>query len=139
VLICYGLPQFMLALPPGAAVYYMVQKYYRHINRHASSWISAALTRAGIPHHTVARQREVCTGLQCNAMQCIRRSLKRLDTITRSPVYGSFAETMKGVLVIRALARTRSFIDAHFVALDNCLRTSYNSMRHVPHSCPALK
>lgn len=57
-----------------------------------------------------------------------RRSLKRLDTITRSPVYGYFAETMKGAQVIRALQQTSRFINEQFVALDRCLQTSYNSM-----------
>lgn len=38
------------------------------------------------------------------------RQLKRLESVTRSPIYSNFGETVSGVSVIRAFGRSESFI-----------------------------
>ncbi|KAJ3127767.1 hypothetical protein HK100_009566 [Physocladia obscura] len=49
----------------------------------------------------------------------ITRSLKRLESSTRSPVYSAFGEMLAGVTTIRAFGKTKTHIEHLFLALDN--------------------
>ncbi len=47
------------------------------------------------------------------------RELKRLDSISRSPVYAHFSETLAGVTTIRAFGKESQFIADNQTQLDN--------------------
>jgi ABC-type multidrug transport system fused ATPase/permease subunit len=49
----------------------------------------------------------------------ISRDLKRLDSITRSPIYSLFTETLLGVTIIRAFNKKDYFINEIFKRIDN--------------------
>jgi ABC-type multidrug transport system fused ATPase/permease subunit len=44
---------------------------------------------------------------------CISRDLKRLEAVSRSPIYSSFSETLSGLETIRAFGETPRFIAEH--------------------------
>ncbi|NXW92597.1 MRP7 protein, partial [Alopecoenas beccarii] len=80
VIITYGLPWIGLVLLPLAALYFSIQRYYRHTSR----------------------------------------ELKRLYSVTLSPIYTHFSETLSGLSSIRAMRATQRF------ELENQLRLEQN-------------
>ncbi|NXH19972.1 MRP7 protein, partial [Bucco capensis] len=80
VMITYGLPWIGLILPPLAALYFSIQRYYRRTSR----------------------------------------ELKRLCSVTLSPIYTHFSETLSGLSSIRAMRATQRF------ELENQLRLEQN-------------
>eukprot|EP00124_Ichthyophonus_hoferi_P000162 Ihof_evm26s5 gene=Ihof_evmTU26s5 len=56
------------------------------------------------------------------------RELKRLEAITRSPVYGHFSEVIDGVPVIRALRLEDQFMQNNMMALSANQKALYNSI-----------
>mmetsp|Transcript_9780 Transcript_9780/g.14754 ORF Transcript_9780/g.14754 Transcript_9780/m.14754 type:complete len:854 (+) Transcript_9780:3062-5623(+) len=50
------------------------------------------------------------------------RELKRIDSITNSPIYSHFSETLSGVSTIRAYSRQDAFIEENEQRLDKNLR-----------------
>lgn len=46
------------------------------------------------------------------------RELKRLESITRSPIFQQFSETLTGSIVIRAYDDTRRFVDKNWASID---------------------
>lgn len=56
------------------------------------------------------------------------RSLKRFDSVSVSPIYQHFDETLNGVTVIRAMSVQQRFID------ENANRTNYNANAYVSYS-----
>lgn len=55
------------------------------------------------------------------------RELKRLDSVTRSPVFSNFTETISGVATIRAFGATQQFLQAMMDCIDNNVRPFYYS------------
>eukprot|EP00760_Papus_ankaliazontas_P037850 PhM_4_TR8764/c1_g1_i1/m.37091 len=53
-----------------------------------------------------------------------QRSLKRLDSVNKSPVFSHFTETLSGVDVIKAYGNTMTFLHENRRRLDNMARTS---------------
>ena len=53
------------------------------------------------------------------------RELRRLDSVTRSPIYSNFSETLSGVYTVRAFRATDRFLDAFAVLLDTNQRVFY--------------
>ena len=51
--------------------------------------------------------------------------LKRLDNVTKSPIYAHFSETLGGITTIRAFGDTERFSEASNVALDKNVQASY--------------
>lgn len=51
---------------------------------------------------------------------CISRDLKRLEAISRTPIYSSFSETLSGLETIRAFGATDRFV------LDHCDKMNRN-------------
>ncbi|XP_077734144.1 ATP-binding cassette sub-family C member 2 [Canis aureus] len=47
------------------------------------------------------------------------RQLKRLDSVTRSPIYSHFSETVSGLSVIRAFEHQQRFLKHNEVGIDN--------------------
>ncbi|PRP88412.1 hypothetical protein PROFUN_03326 [Planoprotostelium fungivorum] len=47
------------------------------------------------------------------------RELKRLDSISKSPIYAQFSETLYGHATIRAFNRQTAFIEKNYVKVDN--------------------
>ncbi|XP_011404304.1 PREDICTED: multidrug resistance-associated protein 7-like isoform X1 [Amphimedon queenslandica] len=55
------------------------------------------------------------------------RELKRLSTVTLSPVYAHFQETLTGLTTIRALRATKRFMKENETKLDMSQRANYGS------------
>lgn len=53
------------------------------------------------------------------------RQLKRLESVTKSPIYNQFGETLAGVSTIRAFGSTQSFIDYSKSLVDKNQRCYY--------------
>ncbi|KFP36442.1 Canalicular multispecific organic anion transporter 2, partial [Chlamydotis macqueenii] len=53
------------------------------------------------------------------------RQLKRLESVSRSPIYSHFSETVSGASVIRAYRRVKSFIDISDLKLDENQKSYY--------------
>ncbi|XP_056198345.1 ATP-binding cassette sub-family C member 3 isoform X1 [Falco biarmicus] len=53
------------------------------------------------------------------------RQLKRLESVSRSPVYSHFSETVSGASVIRAYRRVKSFVDISDVKMDENQKSYY--------------
>ena len=47
------------------------------------------------------------------------REVKRLESVSRSPVYSHFSETLQGAVTVRAYSRSDSFFKEHMKRLDN--------------------
>uniref|UniRef100_A0A8C0EXQ0 ABC-type glutathione-S-conjugate transporter n=1 Tax=Bubo bubo TaxID=30461 RepID=A0A8C0EXQ0_BUBBB len=53
------------------------------------------------------------------------RQLKRLESVSRSPIYSHFSETVSGASVIRAYRRVKSFVDISDVKMDENQKSYY--------------
>ncbi|XP_030317744.1 canalicular multispecific organic anion transporter 2 isoform X2 [Calypte anna] len=53
------------------------------------------------------------------------RQLKRLESVSRSPIYSHFSETVSGASVIRAYRRVKSFVDISDTKIDENLKSYY--------------
>lgn len=53
------------------------------------------------------------------------REAKRLDSISRSPRFAHFKETLQGLVVIRSFGKTESFLDAFYAKLEMGQRMFY--------------
>nr|XP_057929330.1 ATP-binding cassette sub-family C member 10 isoform X2 [Doryrhamphus excisus] len=92
VMMSYGLPWLLLALPPLALMYYRTQRFYRHTSR----------------------------------------ELKRLCSVTLSPVYSHFSETVSGLGTIRASRSCARFEEESLQRLEQnqrCLFLSKAAMQ----------
>lgn len=56
------------------------------------------------------------------------RQLKRLESVSRSPVYSHFNETLLGVSVIRAFEEQKRFIKQNDVKVDENQKAYYPSI-----------
>ncbi|XP_058240892.1 canalicular multispecific organic anion transporter 1 isoform X4 [Hemibagrus wyckioides] len=53
------------------------------------------------------------------------RQLRRLDSVSRSPIYSHFGETVAGLSVIRAYRHQKRFLEYNKVTIDNNLKSIY--------------
>ncbi|KAF7686818.1 canalicular multispecific organic anion transporter 1 [Silurus meridionalis] len=53
------------------------------------------------------------------------RQLRRLDSVSRSPIYSHFGETVAGLSVIRAYRHQERFLEHNRVTIDNNLKSVY--------------
>lgn len=53
------------------------------------------------------------------------RQLRRLDSVSRSPIYSHFGETVAGLSVIRAYRHQERFLEHNKVTIDNNLKSVY--------------
>lgn len=53
------------------------------------------------------------------------RELKRLDNVTKSPIYAHFSETLNGITTIRAFGDTARFASLSYANLDKNVQASY--------------
>ena len=56
------------------------------------------------------------------------RELRRLDSVTRSPIYSSFSETLTGIYTIRAFGATERFLSTFSALLDTNQRVFYMAL-----------
>lgn len=54
-----------------------------------------------------------------------KRELKRLENISRSPLYAHFSESLSGIAVIRAFGLQTQFIDSNRDKIDFNMRASF--------------
>ena len=62
-----------------------------------------------------------------NYFREVSRETKRLDNISRSPVYAHFSETLGGLTTIRAYGQPTRFIDSFGQKVDQNIRAWYNN------------
>jgi ABC-type multidrug transport system fused ATPase/permease subunit len=62
-----------------------------------------------------------------NYFREVSRETKRLDSISRSPVYSQFSETLDGLSTIRAYGQTARFITDFLSRVNQNTRASYNN------------
>lgn len=53
------------------------------------------------------------------------RQLRRLDSVSRSPIYSHFGETVSGLSVIRAYRHQERFLKHNEVTIDENLKSIY--------------
>ncbi|TFJ81540.1 hypothetical protein NSK_006792 [Nannochloropsis salina CCMP1776] len=63
-----------------------------------------------------------------NYFRAVTRELKRLDSLSRSPIYSHFSETLGGLSVIRAFRKEKAFIKANEAKVDDNVR-AYISLK----------
>ncbi|CAF3954618.1 unnamed protein product, partial [Adineta steineri] len=56
------------------------------------------------------------------------REIKRISSVTLSPVYAHFGETISGLSTIRAFRHAKRFIDYNFILVSNSIRTQFASL-----------
>ena len=56
----------------------------------------------------------------------VSRDLKRIESISRSPLYASFSETLTGINTIRAYDCTQRFFMGHLQRMDNNHKVNYH-------------
>lgn len=61
-----------------------------------------------------------------NYFRKVARELKRLDSISRSPIYAHFGETLGGLSVLRSFQRQNLYRRMNEVKLDDNLAAYYN-------------
>jgi ABC-type multidrug transport system fused ATPase/permease subunit len=76
----------------------------------SSPWFLLVLLPIGVVFHRLHQYFRATT-----------REVKRIESISRSPIFSSFGETLSGLSTIRAFGLQRSFADAHrrLVAANN--------------------
>jgi ATP-binding cassette subfamily C (CFTR/MRP) protein 10 len=57
--------------------------------------------------------------------RCSSRDLRRLDSVSRSPIYSSFSETLDGTTHVRAFGATRRFTTTHHALVDANQRVAF--------------
>jgi len=61
-----------------------------------------------------------------NFFASVSRDLKRIESISRSPLYASFSETLSGINTIRAYNATERFFLTHLQRMDNNQKVYYH-------------
>jgi ABC-type multidrug transport system fused ATPase/permease subunit len=69
-----------------------------------------------------------------NMFVTISRELKRMDSVSRSPLFSNFTETIVGVATIRSFGATRQFLQEMLRSIDNNARPYYYT-RYVGKVC----
>ena len=59
---------------------------------------------------------------------CVSRDLKRLESVSRTPVYSSFSETLNGLDTIRAYGDSDRFIQSHLSRMNRLQKVLYCSL-----------
>ena len=65
-----------------------------------------------------------------NYYRVVAQKLKRLDSVSRSPIYTHFSETIGGLPVIRAFKRNKSFREVNEMRVDDNIST-FNALKIV--------
>jgi len=55
------------------------------------------------------------------------RQIKRIDSVSKSPIYAFFSETLNGTSSIRAYRQQQRFIDQSDMLVDNSQRVWFES------------
>ncbi|GAB1302447.1 ATP-binding cassette sub-family C member 2 [Apodemus speciosus] len=99
VMICMATPVFAIIIIPLSIFYISVQ---------VGSSSPASLTCSG--ESTGIIQSSVVSLSQCVFYVATSRQLRRLDSVTKSPIYSHFSETVSGLPVIRAFEHQQRFL-----------------------------
>uniref|UniRef100_A0A7S3P1A1 Uncharacterized protein n=1 Tax=Amphora coffeiformis TaxID=265554 RepID=A0A7S3P1A1_9STRA len=79
-------------------------------------WFGVAVLPLGVIYITVL-----------NYFREVSRETKRIDSISRSPVYAWFSETLSGLTTIRAYNQNKRFVDDFETQVDRNTRAYYNN------------
>jgi ABC-type multidrug transport system fused ATPase/permease subunit len=70
---------------------------------------------------------------------CVSRDLKRLESISRSPVYASFSETLNGLDTIRAYGDVNRFVSNHLKRMARNNKISFHMAMAVSYTTARLE
>ncbi|XP_033117760.1 multidrug resistance-associated protein 1-like isoform X2 [Anneissia japonica] len=107
IVICISTPVFLTVFPALALFYYIVQVQ-----------LASTPAMATRPQH-----------LHSRFYVCTSRQLKRLESVSRSPIYSHFSETITGTSTIRAYGRQSEFIQQNQGLIDE------NQVTYYPNAC----
>nr|QUF59457.1 ATP-binding cassette transporter Abcc10 [Brachionus angularis] len=80
-------------------------------------WFSLSLIPISIIYYSIQ-----------NYYRWTSRELKRLSSVSLSPLYTHFHETIRGLVTIRSFRHVKKFLDQNEFYLNNYIRASYSSM-----------
>jgi ATP-binding cassette subfamily C (CFTR/MRP) protein 1 len=112
IVIAISTPMFLAAILPLCFIYFYVQRYYGLVFCLLRSGTIFLILTLGDMFSTVATSRQ----------------LKRIESVTRSPIYAHFGEALAGVSSIRGFARQRAFIGENEAAVDLNQKAYYPSI-----------
>jgi len=104
IIISYNTPWFMIVIVPLGIFYYMVQ-----VCRTVVFSLCSSVVQKFYSHYASLQRFYVTTS----------RQLKRLESVTRSPIYSHFGETLTGYTTIRAYGMQNKFIKESEARVDN--------------------
>jgi len=55
----------------------------------------------------------------------VSRDLQRIESVSRSPIFAQFSETLSGTVTVRAYGKTRDFVAANRRRLDEANRAFF--------------
>ena len=145
IVTCYGIPWFTAILIPLGAVYYYTQNYYRKTSRYIESlqtvkFLSYTYTKLNSTYfylylhfsekYKILWERKFRENFGCMIvlLYSIVRELKRLSTVTLSPIYEHYSETLSGLMTIRAFRESHRFAAENERKLDFSQRANYSGI-----------
>ncbi|RLW04172.1 hypothetical protein DV515_00005916 [Chloebia gouldiae] len=120
IVICLATPFFTVVIIPLSIFYYFV------LVRNWALSEASALLRA-VPWWLLGFV--LVTSLCCSFQRfyvSTSRQLRRLDSVTRSPIYSHFGETVSGLSVIRAYGHQERFLKQNEITMDINQKSVYS-------------
>lgn len=137
VFLCLSTPLFIIVIIPLAAIYFFVQvSYNMQVLSFSITWILTRLWNFEF-HRSDLSPVVVLKSVCVNLLQLFSsilfqrfyiptsRQLRRLESVSRSPIYSHFGETMSGLSVIRAYNHQERFMKHNEVTIDENLKTIF--------------
>lgn len=120
VIICLATPFFAVVIVPLGVFYYFVL-----VSNWALSEASALLRAVSLWLLGFVLVTKLCPSFQRFYISTSRQ-LRRLDSVTRSPIYSHFGETVSGLSVIRAYGHQVRFLKQNETTMDINQKSVYS-------------
>lgn len=120
VVICLATPFFAVVIVPLSVFYYFVL-----VSNWALSEASALLRAVSLWLLGFVLVTKLCPSFQRFYISTSRQ-LRRLDSVTRSPIYSHFGETVSGLSVIRAYGHQVRFLKQNETTMDINQKSVYS-------------
>lgn len=120
IVICLATPFFAIVIIPLGIFYYFVL-----VSNWAFSEASALLRAMSLWLLGFVLVTKLCHSFQRFYISTSRQ-LRRLDSVTRSPIYSHFGETVSGLSVIRAYGHQERFLKHNEIIMDINQKSVYS-------------